>query len=472
MDITNMSKYEDGTKDVEVMLGNPKKALLAMAIPIMIANLVQSMNSIIDTVWLTSLGVEAQAAVNVIFPIFFITIGLGNGIGVGASQALARRIGAMDRAGANNVASQALVLMIILSITITAIFIAFAEQIISACGGASNMDECMAYAIPIFFGIPAILISDIFSALLRSEGAAKRSMTILVLGAVLNIMLDPIFIFVLDMGVAGAGIATTLSMALPLILVVFWYCLVKDTFIRIPLRNFRFDRGIIWDIHKVGIPASLELVLMSIMMVLMNVIVDSIAPVDGVAIYGNGWKIIDIFFMPTMAIGFAIVPICAAALGARKAFKIREIYALALKYGIIISIGISVILVLFSQYLVIPFSYSESTIGIRDQMAGFLMISAVFMPFCPLGYTSAGLFQSLGWGTKSLSISVVLNFARIPICMFMAIEFATLDAVLWGIVISEILGSIYGGIYGIYSVRKLIRGGYPKLLRKEDFVMD
>lgn len=467
-----MSEENGYTKDVEVMLGNPKKALLAMAIPIVIANLVQSINNIIDTVWLTSIGVEAQAAVNVIFPIFFLTIGLGNGIGVGASQALARRIGAGDRNGANQVASQALILTIVISLIIAAVFLLSAEYLIEVSGGASNMDACMDYAIPIFISVPAILIGDTFSALLRSEGAARRSMIIHVIGAGLNIILDPIFIFGLDMGVSGAAIATALSVTIPLALVVFWYFLRKDTFVRIPLRRFRFNVPLIWDILKVGIPASLELVLMSVVMMSMNDIIDGISPVDGVAIYGNSWKIIDLFLMPTMAIGFAIVPICAAALGAKKAHKIKEVYILAIKYGVAICLMVSLIILLSSQYLVIPFSYSEETMAIRDEMAYFLLICAIFLPVCPLGYTSAGYFQSMGWGMRSLSCTAVLNFVRLPICIYLGDTYGTLDAVWWGIVIAEFVGAFYGLGLGAYSLRKMLRGGYPKLIRKEDFIAD
>jgi len=460
------------TTDVEILLGNTKKALLAMAIPIMIANLIQSVNNIVDTVWLTSIGVEAQNAVNVIFPLFFLTIGFGNGIGVGASQAIARRIGAMDRKGANAVAAQAVILTLILSVTLAVVFIIFAEDLIAMSGGASNMEVCLQYAIPIFAGIPVILLGGLFSGLLRSEGAAKRSMMIHVLGVVLNMILDPIFIFVLDMGVRGAAIATVLAMTAPIIVAVFWYYGNKSTFVRIPLKGFRFDGALIWDILRVGIPASMEIILMSLVAMVTNIIIEGILPIDGIAIFGNGFKLIDLFFMPVMAIGFAIVPISAAALGAKKVHKIKEVYILALKYGVAFCLAISVILVLFADYLVIPFSYSEATIGLRDQMAYFITICAIFMPFTPLGYTSVGYFQSVGWGLKALSVTAMVNLLRIPLFMFLAAQFGTLDMLWWGMVIAEIVGSVYGGLYGLLSIRKLLNGGYPKLIRKEEFVED
>ncbi len=466
---------ETGTqadKNVEVMLGNPKKALIAMAVPVMIANLVQSINNIIDTVWLTSLGVNAQAAVNVCFPIFFLVIGIGNGVAVGASQALARRIGAMDRKGANAAASQAFVITLVLGIVISIIFTVFADPLLRAGGASSNMEASLAYSIPIFMGIPLFLLGGLLSGLLRSEGAAKRSMNIHVAGAALNMVLDPIFIFVFGWGITGAAVATVIAMGLPLIVAFFWYFGRKDTFVRIPLKGFKLDKAIDWDILRVGIPASFEIVLMAIVAMIMNVIIDGVSPVDGIAIYGNGWKLVDLFMLPTMAIGFAIVPICAAALGAKKPNKIKEVYYLAMKYGVIISVVIAAILILFANYLVIPFSYSEATQGLAGQMAYFVMICGLFLPFCPLGYTSAGLFQSLGWGYKSLLISAVVNFIRLPICIYLAGAFGTLDAIWYGVLIAEIVGSLFGGVYGITSIRKLVRGGYPKLLPKDEFVFE
>jgi len=457
-----MAEEVQMTKDAKIMLGDPKKALIAMAIPIVISNFIQSANNIIDTIWLTSIGVEAQAAVSVIFPIFFIVIGLGSGIAVGVSQALARRVGANNKVEANHVAEQAIVISLILSIVLTVLFLIFAEQIIFAGGGSSNMEGCMDYAIPIFIGFPVIILSDIFGGLLRSEGSSKRAMYIMVLGAGLNIVLDPIFIFVLDMGISGAAWATTISMVMPLFLVIYWYYLKKDTYVYPTFKGFGFDKALIKDIFKVGIPASLEMVLLSVMMMAMNLIIEGVGSVEGVAIYGNCWKLMDLFFMPTMAIGFAVVPLCAAAIGVKDYERVRSIYRLALKYGIIVSIVITIILLLFSNILVLPFSYSEDTMPLRPQMVTMLMICSLILPLSPLGYTSSGYFQGMGWGLKSLSIILVLNLLRIPICIAMASMYGTLESIWWGVVAAETIGALYGGIFGFYSIHKLVTGGYPK----------
>ena len=167
------------------------------------------------------------------------------------------------------------------------------------------------------------------------------------------------------------------------------YYLKKDTYVYPTFKGFGFDKALIKDIFKVGIPASLEMVLLSVMMMAMNLIIERVGSVDGVAIYGNCWKLMDLFFMPTMAIGFAVVPLCAAAVGAKDYERVRSIYRLALKYGIIVSIVITIILLLFSDILVLPFSYSEDTMPLRPQMVTMLMICSLILPLSPLGYTSS-----------------------------------------------------------------------------------
>ena len=232
------------TDDVKTLLGNPKKALIAMAIPMMIATVVQSANNMIDAVWLAGLGAGALAATGVVFPLFFVVMGFGNGIGVGASQALSRRIGAGDYDGTSKVAAQAVMIGLAGGLVMTVAFLLSAEPLLSICGAGEYLDECMEYAIPILLFIPVFLIGSILSGLLRSEGASKRAMNIQVVGAAINIVLDPIFIYIFGWGIAGAAWATSISMTVSMVMGLYWYFIKKDTFVRIPLRGFRFDKGL------------------------------------------------------------------------------------------------------------------------------------------------------------------------------------------------------------------------------------
>ena len=168
-----MSEGEASTSNI---LGDPKKSLLVMVVPIAIGMIVQALNNLVDAIWVSGLGTGALAATGVVFPFFFILVGIGNGLGTGASQAIARRIGLGDREGAGKVASQVMVIGVLVGIIITVVFAFAAEPLFVAAGAGQYLAETMAYGVPIMLCAPIYMVSFIFSALLRSEGAAKRSM--------------------------------------------------------------------------------------------------------------------------------------------------------------------------------------------------------------------------------------------------------------------------------------------------------
>ena len=442
-------------KDVDVLLGNPRKAMVAMAVPVMVAMVVQSMNNMIDAMWVAGLGTASLAAVGVAFPYFFTLMGLGNGIGVGSSQAIARRLGAGDRDGADRVAAQAFVITLLVGVVFTVIFIFITEPAMVLSGAGDYLEECVQYGMPLLIGAPFILLSSLFSSLLRSEGAAKRSMMIQMVAAGSNIILDPIFIYGLDMGIGGAAVATVVAMAISLLLGMYWYFVRRDTYIRLGFRGFRFDRSLDWDILRVGIPASMEMVTVAVVSLMMNHIVFAVDPVDGIAIYTTGWRIIDMLMIPIMAVGFAIVPVCAAAYGARRNDKVKEAYAQGLKMGILSMTAIAIVVALIAPYLVMLFTYTGETSGLADQMTIFVRIGCVFLPFIALGYVSNGFFQSLGMGMRSLSTTLFLNFVRLPIC-YLLIPMASLTALWWGMASAEIMGSVLIGVVGAFTLRALL----------------
>lgn len=450
-----MSDQVVETEDVKTLLGNPKKALIAMAVPMMIAMVVQSANNMIDAVWLAGMGAGALAATGVVFPLFFIVMGFGNGIGVGASQALSRRIGAKDYKGTSDVAAQAIMIGLAGGVAMAVLFLAFAEPLMSVCGAGDYMDECMEYAIPILLFIPVILVGSILNGLLRSEGASKRAMNIQVAGAVVNIVLDPILIYVFGWGIAGAAWATSISMVVCMAIGLYWYFVRKDTFVRIAMRGFRFDPGIDRDIMKVGIPASMEFIFMSLMAIVMNHIIMGLDPVNGIAVYSSGWRALEIVMIPAMSFGFSIVPICAAAYGAGRMDKFRQTYMLSVRYGTYTMVAMAVFLMVFAPLIAMLFSYSDGMEALGDQLTAFLRVGALFIPFVTVSYASASMFQSLGMGTRSLVATVIMNMLGVPICAVLS-SFGELSVIWYGLAVSEITGA---AILGFWASRTLGRLG-------------
>ena len=446
---------EPGISNTGNILGDPKRSLIVMVVPIAIGMLVQALNNLVDAIWVSSLGTGALAATGVVFPFFFILVGIGNGLGVGASQAIARRIGVGDRAGASSVAAQVMVIGLVVGIAMTAVFALVAEQIFVAAGAGPYLEETLAYGIPIMVCSPIYMVSFIFSALLRSEGAAKKSMYIQVAGVAAHMVLDPILIFGLGMGITGAAVASAMAMVIASIMAVRYYT-SGDMYVRFSFRGFRFDRELDRDILTVGIPASLETGLLSLSSMLMNLILESVDPVSGIAIYSSGWRILNILTMIAVSFGSALVPISAAAYGQGSYRRIREVYLFALKRGVAVMIAVAVLTEVAAPLLVTLFTYSESSAALADEMTHFLRICALFLPFYLIGVVTSSMFQSIGHGLWSLCVATLRNFMRIPLCF--ALSFTMSLTMVWcGITMGEVIASSIVTVAGFMVLRRLRR---------------
>ena len=433
------------------ILGDPRKSLIAMVVPIAIGMIVQSLNNFVDAIWVSGLGTAALAATGVVFPFFFILIGIGNGLGVGASQAIARRIGVGDKEGASRVAAQVLVMGVIVGFVITAVFALFPEQIFSAAGAGDYIDETMEYGVPIMVCSPIYMLSFIFSALLRSEGDARKSMTIQIAGVVVHLVMDPVLIFGLGLGLEGAAIASALSALMAAGIAVRYYRR-GDMYVTLSFRGFRFDRELDRDIMRVGLPASLEMILISISTLFMNLIIESVDPVNGVAIYTTGWRILDLLMVFAVSFGSALVPISAAAYGQRSYERIKAVYVYALKYGIALMVTIAIVAIVAAPVLVHMFTYTGSAEALAEEMTRFVRIGCLFLPFCMVGILTSSLFQSVGKGLWSMGATMLRNFLRIPLCYAM-VPMMSLTMIWWGVTAGEIIGTTVVAASGVFALR-------------------
>ncbi len=451
---------EQQTKGVETLLGNPRKAILAMSIPLIIAMIAQSANNLIDAVWVAGLGSDALAAVGFIFPLFFILIGIGNGVGIGASSAIARHIGRGDKDAVDSTATQSIVLITIFAIVMTAFMLIFQRPLLEVMGTGKTLDLCVSYGTPIFAMTLIFFFNGLLSNLLRAEGAAKRAMITQILAAVINIILDPFFIYDygLGLGMAGAAWATIVAVSISLIVIIFWFFVKRDTFIKIKPKYVRLQRYTVYDILRVGIPASLEMIVMSLFSIIINlIIVQSDRGTDGMAIFSSTWRIVQMLMIPNMAIGGAVVPVFAAAYGARRYDKIKEAYFYAFKVCTIIMVVLVAITLLTADYMVVMFTYSDSVAYLKDDMASCLRILSTFLPFMSWGFIGAGLFQSMGLGLYSFICTVVRNGLQIPASWILLITVGTTVSITWGIASMEILGSIIGGLWSYMLLRSLLK---------------
>ena len=466
------------TKGVETLLGNPKKAVIAMALPMIVGLVAQSANNLIDAVWVAGLGSDALAAVGFVFPLFFILIGIGNGIGVGASSAVARHIGRGDKEAVDRTAMQGIVILFLISIVVMIVFLAFQRPILSMLGVGDTLELCVDYSTPIFLTMVLLLLNGYLMNLIRSEGAASRAMKSQIVAAVINIILDPIFIYTdvakevfnMDLGfslgfgwgMAGAAWATIMAIMVSLVMLLYWYFVKGDTYVKIKAKDIPLDKETDLDILKVGVPASLEMIVMSLFSMIMNIIIVAAdRGTDGVAIFSSTWRLVQILMIPLMAIGGAVVPILATGYGAKRYDKMHVAYMYSTKVCVLIQLVLVTITIIAAEFLVVIFTYSEGTAGLKDDMVSCLRILVLFLPFASWGFVSVGLFQAIGMGMKSFICTVFRNGLQIPAGMILLSTVGTFISIVWGVVLMEILGSILAGVWSYLLLRSIVKKYVP-----------
>jgi putative MATE family efflux protein len=452
------------TEGVRTLLGDPKKAMIKLSIPMIIAMLVQTAYNLFDAIWVSGLGADALAAVGFVFPIFFMVLGLSAGLGVGAGSAISRRIGANDKEGADSVAVHSFVLLVIISIALTIPLFIFAPQIFEAIGAGRTTGLAVDYSRALFIGTIILFFSNVANNILRAEGDAKRAMWVLVIGSVLNIFLDPIFIYTFDMGIAGAAWATVLSFSVSAGMMLYWFLHKKDSYVSFRFKGFRFDRAIIKDILQVGLPASVQQFSMSLTAFIMNLIILMVSDTDGVAIYSTGWRVISIAIVPLIGIASSVTPLTGAAFGAKQYPKIRVTHEYAIRIGLVIEVLIAGSIYLFAPQITSVFTLSSDAARIGDGLIVFLQIASLFCPGVAWGMMSSSTFQGVGKGMNALAATILRTIVLTSLLayLFGVVLGYGLEGIWWGLVLANLTGSLVVYTWARAFITRLIDGRCQK----------
>ncbi len=448
---------KEETEGIKTLLGDPKKAIMKLSLPMIVAMSVQTIYNMVDAVWVSGLGADALSAVGFFFPFFFMLMAIATGIGIGGSSAISRRIGAKDKQGADNVATHTTILMLVLSAVLTVPFIIFAEAIFSSMGAGRVTHLAVSYARVMFSGTVIIFFSNVSNAFLRGEGDATRSMYALMAGAGLNIVLDPLFIYTFKMGVAGAAVATVISMLVSSAVLFNWIFIKKDTYVSISLRTFRYSGKIIKEILGVGLPAAAAQLTMSLSSLMLNLIVVRAGGTDGVAIFSTGWRVATLATLPLIGISTAVTAVTGAAYGKRAYQKLDTAYLYAVKMGILIEVVIALATYLLAPQITSLFTLSKDAARIREDLIVFLRIMCFFYPTISFGMLSSALFQGTGKGIYSLIVTIFRTIILVaPLAFLFALTFGRgLPGVWLGMVTGNIIGAVFAFLWAKIYVRGL-----------------
>jgi putative MATE family efflux protein len=390
---------------VDEFIANPKRALFTLAAPVGIAMFVQTMYNIVDTAFVGRLGAASIAALTFAFPIFFILISLNSGLGVGINSIISRLLGAKDKEAAENAAAHGILLTAVFAVVVYVLGRLALEPLYSLFGAAEDVRALsMRYMsiilISVLFMFPAYAMNSIFAA----QGDTRSPMLIQTFGFVLNTILDPVFIYLLKYGVRGAAIATDIAIAVTLL--VYVYFLRKRSYLRVRFRPFRFSFSLVGEICRVGAPASLMMLTMSIYVMFLNRFMAHFGT-DYVASFGLATRLESFVSLPIFAISISLLTLVGMFYGARRYDLVKSISRYGIGIGILAAAAVGLLFYAFPDLFLGIFTGDKLILMIGS---AYLRIDVLTFPTMAIAMILSRVLQGMGFGLPGFIINVVRIF--------------------------------------------------------------
>ncbi|MBR6204354.1 MAG: MATE family efflux transporter [Candidatus Methanomethylophilaceae archaeon] len=428
----------DAEERVERLLGNPRKAVVRMAVPILVALLVAQLNVLADRMWCSGLGVDALAALAVAAPVYNVLVGLGSGLGVGASAVVSRMIGAGRKGDASACAAQAVLFAVAFGAAFTPVAMLVQGPLFEAIGAEDVLGLSMDYMTPYSLSILLLVVNGAIAGVLNGEGASSQSTAMMLLLASSNMLLDPVLVYWAGMGIAGASVATVVSTLLSSVLGA-CFLLSRKAYLRFSRRSFRFDGLHMRGVVLAGVPQMLEYCVLYGMDAVLNYLVISCAGSEGLAVFSTPDRVIEAIVVPAMAMGAALVPVASSAYGQGDRARMSAAFSYSVKTGILSVAALAVVLMIFPEQAMAMFTYSDATSSYRPAMAEALAILALYAPLYSFNPLCSGYLQALGHPEVSVVCAVLRN-AVLILFFFIAGHFS-LQAIFWALFFGHSVGA-------------------------------
>ncbi len=391
-------------KRINLMKNAPiKKAVNALSAPAILGLFVMAIYNFVDMMFVSWITTEATAATQVVLPIMLIASSIGLAFGIGGGSYLSRLLGKGDHIEAEKTVSTSMFSGVVIGILFMLIGLIFIEPMLSLFGAdASIMEMTKTYGFYIFLGIIPSVCNMVLNNLLRSEGSAKLSMVGMATGSILNIILDPIFIFVFDWGIAGAAIATSISQTVSFAILISNYMRNK-TVVRMRIKQITLKLKLYKEILSVGIPTFLRQILMSISIGMLNNAAIAFGGASMLAAVGIVFKVSMLPMYIVFGFGQGFQPVAGYNLGAGEKERVMESFRYTTIVTTVIMFLVCFLFIAFSKQIFFIFKASEDVIyyGIRGMryyamsllLLGFTNTVSVF--YQALGKTKEALFMSI-----------------------------------------------------------------------------
>ena len=433
------------------------KLLISMAVPMMLSMLVQALYNVVDSIFVAKISEDALTAVSLAFPVQNLMIAIGAGTGVGINSFLSKSLGEKNQKLANKAAHNGILLMLFSAIA-CALFGVFGSRWFFGTQTDNPLligygEQYLSVVMLFSFGLFGQFITE---RLLQATGRTVLSMYTQLLGAVTNLILDPILIFgwlgLPAMGITGAAVATVIGQIASATFG-FWLNVKKNPEIHLNIKELVPDGSVIKKIYSVGIPSMIMGSIGSVMTYGMNQILMGFSS-TATAVFGVYFKLQSFIFMPVFGLNNGMVPILAYNFGAKKKERMIKTMKLAILYAVSIMFVGFLIMQIFPAQLFAMFEASEEMLAIGVPALRFISISFLFAGFCII---AGSTFQALGNGVLSMIVSVARQLVvLLPVAYLFSLT-GNLNLIWLSFPIAELMSVALSGFFLYRMYQKVIK---------------
>jgi len=422
-------------------LGTQKinKLLIKQAVPATIGILVMSLNMIVDTIFVGQwIGVLAIAAITVILPIAFLISSIGMGIGIGGSSIISRALGANNTEKAFLTFGNQISLTVILAILFVTIGNVYSVPILNLFGAkGAILPIASEYFNIIIYGVPFLAFAMMGNPTIRAEGKPKFAMYAMMVPAVLNILLDILFIKIFDWGMWGAGLATSIAYASCGIYILYFFLSTKSELKIIP-KNFKLNFKIVLEIFQLGGVSIVRQGAISILMIVLNFSLFKYGGEIAIAIFGIINRVLMFAYSPIIGISQGFLPVAGFNIGANKNKRVQQTIKKSIWFGTIIGTLVFIGIFLFKEELIWIFT-NDTTLLDKTPNAMFIVFLAT--PIITMQLIGSAYFQAAGKALPALFLTLLKHGIFLIPLAYLLPKYYGIEGVWWSFPISDLLST-------------------------------
>ena len=422
-------------------LGTQKinKLLIKQAVPATIGILVMSLNMIVDTIFVGQwIGVLAIAAITVILPIAFLISSIGMGIGIGGSSIISRALGANNIEKAFLTFGNQISLTVILAILFVTIGNVYSVPILNLFGAkGAILPIASEYFNIIIYGVPFLAFAMMGNPTIRAEGKPKFAMYAMMVPAVLNILLDILFIKIFDWGMWGAGLATSIAYASCGIYILYFFLSTKSELKIIP-KNFKLNFKIVLEIFQLGGVSIVRQGAISILMIVLNFSLFKYGGEIAIAIFGIINRVLMFAYSPIIGISQGFLPVAGFNIGANKNKRVQQTIKKSIWFGTIIGTLVFIGIFLFKEELIWIFT-NDTTLLDKTPNAMFIVFLAT--PIITMQLIGSAYFQAAGKALPALFLTLLKQGIFLIPLAYLLPKYYGIEGVWWSFPISDLLST-------------------------------